>query len=540
MPRAVQKSLAFPLAGVSRSRGYRDQSRPYFTPWAENVRGVGPIERRLRGGSRPGLSKVVNYDFGNKITSIIPITSVDGAGLRNRDLIVCADGVFNVIRGTEVDAVSSELLTDEGVTILAENGEEIIFESSVGTEGGIGASMFDAVERNGALYLADSVLRQYNPLTGVVESVQAKHGTIPSGCPLVCLYRDRLFLSGADHLWYASRQGDVSDWDFGADPGDVGRAVAGQCSRAGVIGEPITAMIPHGDYALMFATQNELWVLRGDPANGTISRVSETVGVLSPTGWAMAPDGTIAFLSNDGIYMVGVGEGARPERFSSDRVPEQLLNVDWDANSIVMAYDPVFRGFHLFITPPEDDDAPALGQHWWIDTDNKALWPVSFQEGHQPVAAARVSGSGLAEVFFGCRDGYIRKFSAAALDDDGESIVSQVLLGPFRIAADDVRDAMLTEIHGALADNSGTVVWRIVTAQTAEEAADTAVAGMALLNGDAGTRIGVLDWGEWTENRNKVARVRARGPWAVVWLASNDRWSYENVAIAANQLGRLR
>jgi hypothetical protein len=181
-----------------------------------------------------------------------------------------------------------------------------------------------------------------------------------------------------------------------------------------------------------------------------------------------------------------------------------------------------------------------LGSHWWIDPENKAMWPVLFADDHQPVAAARMQGASgaLSETIIGCRDGYLRTFSDDATDDDGEDLVSHVLLGPFSLSAGDSQDAMLAELHGVLADNSGSVTWRVLTASSAEEVADLAVA--AVESELAGGTPAVAAFGSWSEARNKVCRPRARGAWAVVWLSSTSRWAYESVTIVANQLGRLR
>jgi hypothetical protein len=147
--------------------------------------------------------------------------------------------------------------------------------------------------------------------------------------------------------------------------------------------------------------------------------------------------------------------------------------------------------------------------------------------------------SGLADLVVGCRDGYLRKFSDTAATDDGTNIESHVLIGPFRLTSDDATDAMLTEIHGVMADDAGAVTWRVVMGQSAEAATDAAVDGIASVLAGS-TPAGVSASGSWTERRNKVVRPRARGPWAVVWLSSSARWAYEAVVVRIGQLGRLR
>ena len=541
MPKVVQKTLTFPMAGVSRSRNYRDQERPYASPWAANVRGVGALESRRRGGSRPGLVKVYATDFGSAITAVAPVTSVSSAGVRTNDMVVIVDGVFKYLRGSAVTATTSELLDENGVAILTEDGDTIVFDSSVSSAGPIGTGVFSTAERNGRLLVADAGLKEYDPQTGVLSVLTATTGTIPTTCTLIAVYRDRVFLAGSDHVWYCCRQSDILDWNFGANSSDAGRAVAGEISGAGSIGEVITAMIPNGQSSLLFASKNGLWLLRDDPTYGAMLKVSHEIGIISPTAWAMSHDGTVAFLSGDGVYLTSPGQAEHPVRFSEERIPDQLRGIDTAANTVTMAWDATARGFHLFITPTPTELAPNnLGQHWWFDLVNKAMWPVVLPAAMQPVAVARLQGTtGLSEVVLGCRDGYLRKFSSAATTDDGTAIQSHVLLGPFSMASGDMTDAVLAEIHGILADNSGTVTWRVVMGPTAEYVADMAVAGIT--SALAGTTIsGVADSGSWSEDRNKVVRPRARGPWCVIWLSAATPWEFEAVAVRINQLGRMR
>jgi len=501
------------------------------------VRGVSAIERRNRGGSRPGLLAVVDNDFG-AITAVAAVTSIDGSGNRNRDLVVIADGALSYLRGETVTEPDGALQTPTGVNIITDDGEQIVFDTEVSAVNPGGDSdAFDTVERNGKLLLADSVLKEWDPLTGVVSTVaDSGEATVPTGCPLICQYSDRVILSGADHLWYACRQGDHTDWDFGGDLNDKGRPVVGQCEAAGRIGEVIKAMIPHRDAFLYFASHTSLWLLRGDPATGTLSLVSSEIGVISPTAWAKSPEGLIAFVSNDGVYLMPAG--GNPVMFSEARIPDELRNVDPTTNIIIMAYDIRGRGFHLFITPT--GIGAGVGEHWWLDVENKALWPVILQDDHQPVAASRWQDStGLSEIILGCKDGYLRKFDNDTDDDDGEDIESHILIGPFRVSVDDATDGILDELHGILADNGGSVTWRVIVGDSAEAVADAGVAGIeAALAGSDPT--GIAASGTWSENRNKVVRPRARGPWAAVWLASTSAWAYESIVAGLTQLGRKR
>src|ERR1035437_209438 len=166
MPRAVIKALEFPLAGVGRRGSYREQATPpYATPWAVNVRGESTLEHRKRGASRPGLVKVCATRFGDNITAVVPVTYIDANGARQQDLIVVADGNVFVLHGFTATQLTARLIADDGSPIITDDGDYIVFPSTVSSVNPVGdTDAFDAVERNGLLYLADSVLRTYNPL----------------------------------------------------------------------------------------------------------------------------------------------------------------------------------------------------------------------------------------------------------------------------------------------------------------------------------------------------------------------------------------
>ena len=96
MPRRVK--ILFPLGGENRRGGYAQKEMPYTTPKAINVRSVGQLEKRGRGGSRPGLEKFINYDFGGTITGISSVTYIDADGNRQQDFVVICDGDLNIVR----------------------------------------------------------------------------------------------------------------------------------------------------------------------------------------------------------------------------------------------------------------------------------------------------------------------------------------------------------------------------------------------------------------------------------------------------------
>jgi len=532
--RTSTKGLAFPLAGVSRRGPHRQDNRaPFTAPWAVNVRTVGPSELRRRGGSRPGLAKFCPTRLGDDVSALIPVTYYDTAGVRRHDLVYVADGDLGYVRDGVAVTTTAELEGPDGVDILDDNDATIDFSAAVS------AGALQGTVRSGWVYFADSVLRRYNPATGVVEAVVATAGIVPAGQPLIALYRDRILLAGSSQAYFASRVSDPGDWDYGAAMEDPGAAVAGQLSDAGLMGGVLTAMIPVHDRALVLATRNTLWVIRGDPVGGRLENVSDELGIVAPGAWAESPDGLLCFLSNDGVYLWGAGSGEPPTRFSAERVPDELREIDTDAVTVSMCYDSRWRGFHLFLTPV---DGVTVGTHWWIDVDNRAFWPQRFPVGHQPLDAAALADDGLGGVVLAGADGYLRYFLDGQADDDGLELGSHVLLGPVHLGADNVRDGLLAEIHGSMEglseDNS--VTWRAVTGRSAAEAVEAALADLDdVLDGLASSRASAA--GAWLEEgRARVQRPRCRGAWVVVWLSSAGAWSYEAIDLVARQLGRHR
>jgi hypothetical protein len=498
-----------------------------------NVRTNSADEKRRRGGSRPGLSKVSTTHLGAAVTALIPISYIDSGGTLRRDLVFVANNRLGTVRGGVVTQPTGELdWPVGGDDILWPDGTTIDLATTVTN------ATLDATVRGRRVYLADTVLRTYDPVLGTVEPVLASDGTVPTAQTIVALYRDRIFLAGVTNAFYASRTGDPTDWNFGAAAEDPGAPVAGQVSLAGRVGDVVTALIPLRDQALVIATENTLWLLTGEPTNGTLRNVSDEIGIVARKAWAVTPDGLICFLSNDGLYLWTPGAGA-PTRLSGERVPDELREVDTDSLTVSMAYDPTWRGFHLFLTDSTD---PTPSTHWWVDVEARAVWPQRFARGHQPLAATTLTTTGLGVVVVGGRDGYLRYFADGQDDDDGLELESHLMIGPLRLSEDDVHDGMLAEIHGSIEELSeeASVTWRVVTGRSPAEAVEAALADLDdVFDGKPPTRF--VASGAWLEEgRARVARPRARGPWVVIWLTSNGGWAYESVTIVAKQLGRHR
>lgn len=270
-------------------------------------------------------------------------------------------------------------------------------------------------------------------------------GSVPENCPLICLYRDRIVLAGEQgnpHLWYMSRQGDPYDWnyteDFSSNEADAGIAVAGQNSDAGVIGLPIRALMPHSDDYLVFGYDNQLWILRGDPASGgQIDCISRSVGVAGKRAWCNGPAGEIIFLSTEGLYRLASGGSSLPQVISFDKTPVELVGLNYTHN-VQMSYDMDAHGVHIFIEGRQ--------QAWFYSLETDSLWPVELASGADVTALCEFERG----VLMGCTDGFTRRHDEKLATDDGVPFDSYMLLGPMRLGYGDFSIGVLQQIRHTL------------------------------------------------------------------------------------------
>jgi len=516
--------LRYPLAGVGRRVGLWDGANarpPYPAPWAMNVRAEDPLASRLRGGSRPGLTKYLNTDLGT-VVGLLPLATASATGASSVIALV-ADGALGVIESAAVTYPTGRLLTEGGDGLLTEGSDNILAST-----GSVPSSCF-LVSRGQKVYaIATTAITVMDVSSGVIDTLEATSGTVPSDCTFGAVYRDRLFLAGDDNAIYCCRQGNFADWNFGADLEDAGRATIFQLADAAVIGGVATALVPHHDAYLLAASVDTLWVIRGDPtAGGKLRNVSPDVGIKGARAWCKVGD-QVVFLSNDGLYEVRAnGEGLK--LLSDERIPEELVGIA-ATTTINLAYHHDKKVVHIFLTP-----ASGTGTHWIFDLQTGGFWPDQYQSDHEPAAVCRFGD----DLLIAGDDGYLRYIGGD--DDDGTDIQSHVLLGPLRLAPT-TETSVLTEVEGSLAIGSGSVTWRIVPGNSAEEAVEDAktAVGLYLAGNVASAEAYAVATGTFTAGRNRRTHPRIRSPWYCVWLQSTAKWAWEWMALRGIEAGRYR
>ena len=306
--------------------------------------------------------------------------------------------------------------------------------------------------------------------------------------PTEILYQDRV-LTFSGRAIKATRMGDHTDTTLSSDVSDIIRPALFQFAHAGEQGGTVVALVPHKDQFLVGFTATETWVQQGNPHSGSRHRVSDQVGIIGANAWCVAHD-TVYFLSSAGLYSVQA-DGSGLKALSEDVLPDDLTGVA-DA-ACTLTYQHSDRGVYIHKT----------GTDWFYDTARGGFWP----------------------------------FDTTETD-------SHILLGPFQLG--EARSptsrsyGRVLNLHGNIATGSADVTWRIVTGDTAEEAADNGKAAITASLADASYATYVKAEGTWSAGRAHVRYPRTRAVWMVLWIHGTGAWAYETAILTAYISGAWR
>lgn len=504
MARARSVTVRFPVGGVVKRFGY--QGQPPFT--AVDALNAWPHDRetgRERGGSRPGLSKVAGNGpgSGSPVRMLQPLNAVGDESYQRVLMAVMGGTLYRRTAAGTWSSIGGTFATNRAVH---------------------SAPYFQK------LFLPAATNRVYDLDANTLSDWVATggRGTVPAGCTLACTYKDRVVLSGAasaPHEIYLSKAGDPLDWLY-ADTNPAS-AVAFTEGDLGIVGDPISALIPHNRDCLLVGSTDGLWVLRGDPGKGGyVSRISHTVGPLTSTAWCKTSEDATVMLTRDGIYAMASGCGDTPIPISRNVLPYDLSHVDPSAVDVTLAYDTVLRAVHIYLAAKSGTNS----QHWLLDWENKGFWPIQFASGSlMPTAACLLGYVGSptrSSVVLGCRDGVCRQFDRGAATDDGTGFASHVVAGPMRISPSSDRNAMVqtSELIGKAI--TGATTYSVLTGDSAELS----------VTGTAGDRVYTRALGVYRAH----PRLRGHGACVRVDGAVGASWSMEEAVLRVEQAGDMR
>jgi hypothetical protein len=444
-------------------------------------------------------------------------------------------GTDGTVSGSDLDATSVSDWTahgidpqDDVVVISAVGGNTVAGTYTIASVAA-GALTLDSAPGDGTCtFRVERAPKVYDPSADTLTIFTAEGAPslqVPTGCPLIVRFLDRIVLGGADaapHAWYAARQGDEDDWDYSQS--DSQRAVAGTASEAGTPGEPLTAIAVHSDDYMIFGCRGETWMMRGDPVYAPdLDAVSLMAGIIGPTAWCVGPEGELIFLTLNGLYALPAGGGARPIPLSRDVLPEEFQNLSPETTTVSLEFDIENHGVDVFLTP----DSSNARTHWWFDWRRKTFWPISLQSDHEPTATCTLQGTNVEDscVILGGRDGYLRRFSRLATTDCGTAFSSYVEMGPVPLAPDG-EVGTIVSLDAVLAADSGNVTWTIHPSLTFE--GTTTVASVAT--------------GTWVGGINASVHRPCAGQACILKLTgtSGRAWAFETATAIVAASGRRR
>lgn len=372
-----------------------------------------------------------------------------------------------------------------------------------------------------------------------------KQGSFPDGGSNIgCLYRGRIVLNSVynENQWFMTRQGDPYDLLFSQD--DEGTPVSSQTSSAGLVGDAIRAFIPYQDHYLIIGCVNQVWVLRGDPAQGgTVTNISMETGIFSPTSWCWDDNGNLYFIGTDGIYKLPAGAAVNnepPLNISSYNIPNLMkqLKLNRRTDRVNMAYDKQRDGILIAVTQKDG----AWSVNFWYDIKTGGFFPEEYAGGCKPTSMLYyddMSGSNRG-LLMGDQDGYIRKFeeqvkgdeTTASTDADFEIdiISSEVLIGPVEMSRDTRGEQRLMEVAIRTGEGSDSVDFDIYAADTGEELSDATI--------NNSIHRGTVEGGKLS----RPARPNVRGSHFGVKLKNanaNETWVLEDISLKFRQSGKI-
>ena len=434
-------------------------------------------------------------------------------------------------------STSSTTLTADGISASTVDKDDCMVEISSGT-GTITDGLYGiSAVGTGSLTLSsdpgtgncvvriERAPKVFDPSDDSLAILTASTGQYPLGAGIIFFYRDRLGFA-VDNILYYSRQGTYTDFDFGVDAEDPGKAIASDYADAGQIGDIITACVPFHDDYVVIGCENSIWLQEGDLAfGGEIVNMTTDTSVIMRGAHCRGPGGSMYFLGPDGVNYIETGGTPTIRNLTKGRIPKQLRGINSAVYQCNMIYDHHRMGVHIYLTP----ENPTGRVHWFYSTTHDSFWPMSLQSDHDPMTAIEYRNNQLGDVgvLIGCRDGYIRSYSDYAERDDDSGVTSYVEFGPFNLG-DDIQAGSLDTLIGILAKNSGSVTWSVRIDEDHETVTDSST------NYATGT---------WVAGKNYPVLVRGYGKSCIVRVqgaSTNRRWAIEqmNAVIAYRGLDR--
>jgi hypothetical protein len=261
--------------------------------------------------------------------------------------------------------------------------------------------------------------------------------------------------------------------------------------------------------------------------------------------WCFDEFGNLYFAGTDGIYKLGRGELSL-RNISLEPLPSLYEDGGFDPTThrITMGYDKRRKGVIIAITTVSD----GTNANYFYSVEGEGFFPETYPEqcGAYSQFYYAANDNDYADLLVGCSDGYVRKFSDVAKDDDigatDETISSNVLMPITDLSPDaDEEQGRITSItldgaggatSGAFGDTDA-ITYDVHVSNAAETLAEDITDGATPIH--TGTVSG--------PGRQKRVRVRARGKFVGIVLKNTtaaSSWALDKISVLTRVCGRLR
>lgn len=388
-----------------------------------------------------------------------------------------------------VGTVGNGPFTQGEVVTQATSGATGVFDESVGS----GASEWTLVFRTGTTQFnaTNQVTGADSGATVTPSAVAApphwtpwvetsgQEGLPDGGANFGAVAFGRVFLNNLFHpnQWYASKVDDPLDWLVSQST--VATAVSSQTSKAGVVGDELTAFVPIRDHYLVMGTVNGISIMRGDPVQvGQMTQLKSATGIFNNTSWCFDDKGNLFFLGTDGIYVLtpdAIINASPPENLTKDHLPKLIRDIGANRRTdrVSMAYDKDRYGVVVQIVQADG----AWQACFWVDLRTGGIFPEDY--GSTYVGASLLyfdsRRADQRTLLVGGQDGYIRTWDDSQKDDDdtdNTTISSRVVVGPYVPESDPRKQVKLKELSMKLGTNSDGATVEVYKEKSAQKVLD--------------------------------------------------------------------
>ncbi len=397
---ASQLTIKPPLAGIVRSRGFQSQP-PFSCREAENFWPQYALTGAETVAVRPPLDQWISV--ATHPVNLLCRVNGTNSSTPQRTFVAGINGTLHRWTGSALQAVGGSGTIPTGRAAFA-----AAFEQKV--------------------YIPASTSLVYDYPTNVLSTWAASSGTLPADMRILVFWAGGLWGSArpdTPHIVYGCASGNPLNWDFNGETATSAFATIGD--NAGLISDPVTALIPVSGDTMLVSTPDAIYAWRGHPRRGGVADVLNTsVGVRGQGAWTQGPDGSIFAITNKGLVAIQGGQAV--QLISADRLPNSLIgyNYDYLDPRVMMAFDARFNCVHITVRGAD----AASSEAWIYDLKHGGLWEQKFAQYPHVMCRFDPIGTGRAsEVLLGGAGGLYR------FDLDGEENIAsaRLVVGPVRL-----------------------------------------------------------------------------------------------------------